>query len=248
MKTEERYYMEVKFMKKALIVLLVSFLLLCVAATASAGVHGHFVSEEDSTYLIILKDPISTNLSGVYMGSDNFLFALDRADNEDGTTRIYSPLDMSDSIIELLLSYEDDSMEAILVTGYIKRYREDGTLMEDQSIHEMQDVRFIRQEVPPVTQLQGTRWLRYSMTISGTSREYPFDGSIIEFFDTEDNTGQIPDNVERTYPFTYVADGDTLALSIEAGGKVTEATVRIEANVLIVTIENSVLYFLPAAF
>lgn len=232
-------------MKKTILALLMSFLLLFGAA-ASAGVHGHFVSEEDGTFLMILKDPVNANLTGIYLGSDMFLLSgLERQDNEDGSTRIYSPLDVSDSIIELLLTYEDETMQAALVTGYIKRFNGDGTLMEDQSSLDMQNVRFIRQEVPPVTQLQGTRWHRYSMTISGGVRAYPFDGSEIEFFDAGDNTGRIPDNAERIYPFTYEADGDTLVLSVEAGGKVTEATVRIEANVLIVTIENSILFFLP---
>ena len=231
-------------MRKVILALLLSCLLLFSAA-ASAGVHGHFVSEEDGTYVIILNEEITDSLSGVYIGSDYYLLTLDRQDREDGSTRLFTPLSTSDSIIELLLSYENDDKQDVLVTGYIKRFDASGALIEDQSIIELTDVRFIRQDVPPVTQLQGTRWLRYSMTISGSGRDYPFDGSVIEFFDTEENTGQIPDNVERTYPFTYEADGDTLLLQIEAGGETTEAVVRIEANVLIVTIENSTMFFLP---
>lgn len=232
-------------MKKTIIALTLSFLLLCCAAAASAGVYGHFVSEEDDTYIIILSEAVNPNLSGVYIGSSKYMLSLDRDDTQDDSIRIFSPLDVSNAIIELRLRYEDESEQVALVTGSIKHFNADGTLIEDQSVLDMQDVRFIRQDVPDVSELQGTRWIRYSMTFSGTSRTYPFDGSIIEFLDTEENAGQIPDNVERTYPFTYDVAEDTLVLKIEAGGEITEAVVSIQSNVLIVTIENSTLFFLP---
>ncbi len=234
-------------MKKSLAALSLSLLLLCCAAAASAGVFGHFVSEEDNTYIIILSEPINTNLQGVYIGNSNYKLSLDRDEKEDGSSiRVFTPLDESDAIIELRLEYEDDSKQAALVTGYIKRFDADGKLMEDQSVPDMQGVRFIRQYVPDVSELRGTMWNRTSMTISGTGRTYPFDGSVLEFFDTGENAGQIPDNAERIYPFTYTVLDDSLLLNIEAGGKTTEATVRIQSNVLIVTIENSTLFFLPA--
>ena len=157
-------------MKKTIIALSVCLVLLCLASAASAGVHGHFVSEDDGTFLIILSEPISDSLGGVYMGNDMFLMSLDRADNEDGTTRVYTPLYESTAIIDLLLRYEDDSEQVALVTGTLQRFDMDGALMEDQSLPDMQDVRYIRQEVPAVTELQGTRWLRYTMTISGADR------------------------------------------------------------------------------
>ncbi|MFH1512764.1 MAG: hypothetical protein ABIG45_05385 [Bacillota bacterium] len=234
-------------MKKAIIALAAAALLLCgVTAAAAAGVTGHFISEEDGTYVIILKEPISKTLDGVYIGNSNFTLNLKREDQKDGSTRIYTPLDESTAIIDLLLRYEDDGKQAALVSGDIARFSGEGALIDDQSMMDMLDVRFIRQEVPAVSELQGTRWNRYTMTISGSERSYPFDGSVIEFFDTEENAGQIPDNEVRTYPFTYEVDEDSLILKIEAGGETTEATVKIDSNVLIVKIKNSTLYFLPA--
>ncbi len=232
-------------MKKIAIALVLSGLLLCCAA-ASAGVYGHFVNDEDGTYIFILKNAINNRLSGVYIGSGSYVLGIERDDKADGSIRVFTSLDESSAIIDLRLKYEDDSKQAVLATGSIQRFDNNGALIKEQCVPDMQDVRYARKEIKDVSQLKGTRWNRYTMTISGSDRTYPFDGSVIEFFDTEENTGQIPDNAVRICPFTYDVKDDILNLKIEAGGEVTEATARIESDVMIVKIENSVLYFLPA--
>ena len=231
-------------MKRVVIALVVSILILS-CTTATAGITGHFISEEDDTFIIILSEPINDRLGGVYIGSGDFLFSLGRDEDNEDSIRILSSIDESDVIVDLQLRYENDDKQAVLVSGDIARFNGEGTLINDQSILAMQDVRFIRQEDMLVSKLQGTRWVRYTMTISGGDRTYPFDGSIIEFFDTDENTGQIPDNELRTYPFTYEVFEDHLILKVLAGDEITEATLKIDSNVLIVTIQNSILYFLP---
>jgi hypothetical protein len=233
-------------MKKVMIALVLSVLFLCCAAAASAGVCGHFVNEEDGTYIFILKEAISNRLSGVYIGTSRYILGIERDDKADGSIRIFTSMDESGAIIDLRLQYEDDSEQAVLVTGSIHRFDSNGALIEEQCVPDMQDVRFVRHEIADVSQLKGTRWNRYTMTVSGSDRTYPFDGSVIEFFDSEENAGQIPDNAVRISPFTYDVKDDTLYLKIEAGGEITEATARIESDVMIVKIENSTLYFLPA--
>ncbi len=231
-------------MKRAL-ALLTALLLLCGTAAASAKVYGHFVSEEDGTYIIILSEPINQTLAGVFIGSSTFRNHLERDEREDGSIRLFTTIDQSDIYIELLMRYEGDDKQTALATGFIKRFDNDGALIPEQSVPDIKDVRFVRQEELKITELGGTTWFRSGYVISGRDRTYPFDGSVIEFSDAGDNSGRIPDNVERTYPFTYQVGDDSLSMLIEAGGKVTEATARIDSNVLIVTIENSILYFLP---
>ncbi len=232
-------------MKRAL-ALLAALLLLCGAAAASANVYGHFVSEADGTYIIILSEPINETVAGVFIGNSAFRNHLERDEREDGSIRVFSTIDQSDLYIELLLRYENDDRQNALATGFIKRFNSDGSLIQEQSVPDMEDVRFVRQKELKINELGGTTWFRSGYVISGRERTYPFDGSMIEFSVAGDSSGRIPDNAERTYPFTYQIGEDTLTLYIEAGGKVTEATAKMDSNVLIVTIENSTLYFLPS--
>lgn len=234
-------------MRKTWIALGVSLLLLCCAA-ASAGVNGHFISESGDTNIFILSKPIDRYFQGVYLGNSGLNHYLERKENKDGSLHVFTPIFMNDVNIDLQLKYEDKTKQVALVNGSIKRFDADGALIEDQSVPDMQGVRFIRQEVLHVSQLRGTLWNRCAMFYSGKERNYPFDFLVIEFFDTGDNTGQIPDSVEQTYPFTYKVSKDQLNLQIEADGKITKATVKIENNLLIVKIGNSTLHFLPTEY
>jgi len=180
--------------------------------------------------LRMLKSAINASLQGVYIGGYSYLYTLNRQDNADGTTRLYTSVYTSDISIDLTLRYEDENKEAALVTGYIKHYASDGSLLSSQSNLDMQDVRYIRREDLTFADLKGTRWYRNSITISGTSRNYPFDCRIIEFFDTEEDTGQVPDNVDNTYPFTYTEGTDALVLIIIVEGETYKANVRVESK------------------
>ena len=231
---------------KRTLALLAALLLLCGTAAASSKVFGHFVSEEDNTYIIILSEPINETVAGVFIGSDTFRNHLERDERKDGSIRVFSTIDQSDLYVELLLRYEGDDEQDVLATGFIKRFNNDGALIPEQSVPDMKDVRFVRQKELKINELGGTTWFRSGYVISGQDRTYPFDGSVIEFSGAGDNSGRIPDNAERTYPFTCRIGDDSMTLLIEAGGKVTEATAKVDSNVLIVTIENSVLYFLPS--
>ena len=156
-------------MKRVVIVLVVSLLILSyTTATATAGITGHFISEADDTFIIVLSEPINDRLGGVYLGSGDYLFSLGRDEDNEDSIRILSSIDESDVIVDLQLRYENDDKQAVLVSGDIARFNGEGTLISDQSILAMQDVRFIRQEDMLVSKLQGTRWVRYTMTISGS--------------------------------------------------------------------------------